>query len=70
MAKKQTFLSTDNKHPLLPQLDVAIMRKKRQIKVLSDKFADGKNSEWMKDYFTGKAFVTFQRSQEAKDILQ
>jgi hypothetical protein len=46
------------------------MRKKRQIKVLSDKFADGKNSEWMKDYFTGKAFVTFQRSQEAKDILQ
>ena len=36
---------------------------------MQEKYGEGKGKEWMKDKFTGKAFLTFTRSSDADQFV-
>ncbi|KAL4484378.1 hypothetical protein ABPG74_019555 [Tetrahymena malaccensis] len=54
----------------LTKIQLHIQKVDKQLKTLNEKLMDGKGREFMKNYFTGNAFVCVKYEQDKEDIIE
>ncbi|EWS72684.1 kinase domain protein (macronuclear) [Tetrahymena thermophila SB210] len=54
----------------LAKIQLNIQKVDKQLKTLNEKLMDGKGREFMKNYFTGNAFVCVKYEQDKEDIIE